>query len=127
MANTKKTDVTEIMETAMDLTQNSAKTALKGAVQTAEVTESYVQGMYKAGYDANYEALKVAKNYWDATSQIRQDWIKLFGQAGESLINATAKMELPMQKEIMDMGKGMIGNIERTVENFTPQTKSAAK
>lgn len=127
MANTKKTDVTEIMGTAMELTQSSAQTVLKGAVQTAEVTENYVQGMYKAGYDANYEALKVAKNYWDATSQIRQDWIKLFGQAGESLINATAKMELPMQKEIMDMGKNVVGNIEKVVGDLTPQSKTAAK
>ena len=50
--------------------------------------------MYKAGYDANVDALKVAKSYWDATSEIRQEWIKLFRSTGERFINAAANMEL---------------------------------
>lgn len=127
MAQTKKTQINDTIETAVELTQKTAQTALKGAVQTAEVTEGYVQGMYKVGYDTNYEALKVAKNYWDATTQIRQDWLKLFSQTGEYLIDATAKMELPLQKEMADFGKGIISNVEKAVENFTPQAKTTAK
>jgi NMD protein affecting ribosome stability and mRNA decay len=127
MAQTKKMQVNEVIDTAVELTQKSAQTTLNGAVQTAELTENYVQGMYKVGYDANYEALKVAKNYWDATTQIRQDWLKLFAQTGENLINATANMELPLQKEISEFGKGVVNNVQETVENLTAKTKTAAK
>lgn len=115
----------ETIETAMELTQKTANATLKATVQAAEVTEGYVQGMYKAGYDANYDALKLAKNYWDVTSQIRQDWIKLFANAGETFINSAAKMELPMQKEVVDFGKNVLNNVEKTVENMTTQAKTA--
>lgn len=124
---TKKSIANETMDTAMELTQKSANLALKGAVQTAEVTEHYVQGMYKAGYDANIEALKLAKNYWDTASEIRQDWLKLFANVGENFINAAAKMELPLQKEVSDLAKNVVNNVEKTVENMTAQAKTAAK
>lgn len=127
MAQTKKVKINEVIETATELTEKTATSTLKGAVQTAEMTENLVQGMYKAGYDANYDALKVAKNYWDATTEIRKDWLNLFSETGESLIHATAKMELPLQKEIMDFGKGIFSNVEKTVSNLAPQAKTAAK
>src|SRR5215207_4986076 len=122
---TKKAITNETIETAMELTQKTANLTLKTAVQTAEVTEGYVQGMYKAGYDANVDALKVAKGYWDATSQIRQDWIKLFASTGEAFINSAAKMELPLQKEVAEFGKSVLANIEKTVENMTASAKTA--
>ena len=122
---TKKAMTNETIETAMELTQKTANLTLKTAVQTAEVTEGYVQGMYKAGYDANVDALKVAKGYWDATSQIRQDWLKLFASTGEAFINSAAKMELPLQKEVVELGKNILSNVEKTVENVTAQAKQA--
>ena len=122
---TKKAMTNETIETAMELTQKTANLTLKTAVQTAEVTEGYVQGMYKAGYDANVDALKVAKGYWDATSQIRQDWLKLFASTGEAFINSAAKMELPLQKEVVELGKNILSNVEKTVENVTAQAKTA--
>lgn len=127
MAQTKKSNVNEVMETAIELTQKAAQTTLKGAVQTAELTEGYVQGMYKVGYDTNVEALKVAKNYWDAATEIRQDWLKLFAKTGENFINAAANMELPLQKEVSEFGKGIINNVQETVENLSAKTKAAAK
>lgn len=127
MAQTKKSKVNDTIETAVELTQNTAKTTLKGAVQTAELTEDYVQGLYKVGYDTNIDALKVAKNYWDATTKIRQDWVKLFAATGENLIDAAAGMELPLQKEVSDFGKGIISNVEKAVENLTSQAKTAVK
>lgn len=127
MAQTKKTQVNDVIETTVELSQKAAQMTLTGVVQTAELTENYVQGMYKVGYDTNYDALKVAKNYWDAATEIRQDWLKLFSKTGESLINATAKMELPLQKEIMEFGKGIVSNVEKTVENLAPQAKTTAK
>lgn len=117
----------EMIEKAVDLTQKTALVSLKGATQAAEVAEGYVQGMYKAGYDANLDALKVAKNYWDATSEIRQDWIKLFAATGENLINAAVKMELPLQKELVEFGKNLAGQVEKSVENLNAQAKTAAK
>jgi len=122
---TKKAITNETIETAMELTQKTANLTLKTAVQTAEVTEDYIQGMYKAGYDANVDALKVAKGYWDATTQIRQDWLKLFASTGEAFINSAAKMELPLQKEVAEFGKNVLANVEKTVENLTPNAKSA--
>ncbi|MEP6900948.1 MAG: hypothetical protein ABJA66_04310 [Actinomycetota bacterium] len=122
---TKKVISTEAIDTAMELTKKTANVTLKSAVQAAEATEGYVQGMYKAGYDANVDALKVAKNYWDATTQIRQDWIKLFASTGEALINSAAKMELPLQKEVAEFGKSILANVEKSVENLTAQAKTS--
>ena len=122
---TKKAITNETIETAIELTQKTANVTLKSAVQVAEATEGYVQGMYKAGYDANVDALKVAKGYWDATSQIRQDWLKLFASTGEAFINSAAKMELPLQKEAMEFGKSVLSNVEKTVENLTANAKTA--
>ena len=123
----KKSMVNDTMDNVMNLTEKSANVALKGAVQTAEVTEGFVQGLYKAGYDTNVEALKVAKNYWDATSQIRQDWIKIFATTGENFIKAASNMELPLQKEISDVAKNVVSNVEKTVGNLTAQAKTATK
>ena len=123
----KKSVVNDTMDNVMNLTEKSANVALKGAVQTAEVTEGFVQGLYKAGYDTNVEALKVAKNYWDATSQIRQDWIKIFATTGEGFIKAASNMELPLQKEISDVAKNVVSNVEKTVGNLTANAKTATK
>jgi hypothetical protein len=125
--STKKSIANETIDTAVNLTEKSANVALQTVVKTAEVTESYVQGMYKAGYDANVDALKVAKNYWDAASEIRQDWIKLFASTGEKFIKAAANMELPLQKEINDVAKNVISNVEETVQNIGKQAKAATK
>ena len=115
------------LNTVVELTQNTTGLMLKGAVQTTQVSEGFVQGLYKAGYDTNVEALKVAKNYWDASTQIRQDWVKLFAETGEKFIATASNMELPFQKEVTEMGKNVINNVEKTVENFTAQTKAATK
>jgi hypothetical protein len=125
--STKKSIANETIDTAVNLTEKSANVALQTVVKSAEVTESYVQGIYKAGYDANVDALKVAKNYWDAASEIRQDWIKLFASTGERFIKAAANMELPLQKEISDVAKNVVGNVEETVQNLGKQAKAATK
>lgn len=122
-----KSKTTNTMNKAVELTQITAKATLKTGVKTAELTENYVQGVYKAGYDANSDALKVAKNYWDATTEIRQDWLKLFAKTGENVIDATAKMEIPTVSDVTDFGKGVYNNVEKTVGNLTAQAKSAVK
>ncbi len=127
MAQAKKAKTNDGMGKAMELTQDTAKATLNGAVQTAELTEDYIQGVYKAAYDANYQGLKVAKNYWDAMSEIRQDWIKLFGETGESMIDATAKMEIPSIKDVTGFGKGVYKTVTKTVGNITPQIRTASK
>ena len=125
--STKKSVVNETIDNAVNLTEKSATVALDTVVKTAEVTEGLVQGMYVAGYNANVDALKVAKNYWDATSEIRQDWINLFAKTGEKFIKAAANMELPLQKEINDVAKNVISNVEETVQNLGKQAKAATK
>ena len=125
--STKRSIANETIDNAVNLTEKSATVALQTAVKTAEVTEGLVQGIYVAGYNANVDALKVAKNYWDATSEIRQDWINLFAKTGEKFIKAAANMELPLQKEINDVAKNVIGNVEQTVENLGKQAKAATK
>jgi hypothetical protein len=125
--STKKSIANETIDNAVNLTEKTANVTLQTAVKSAEVAEGYVQGMYKAGYDANVDALKVAKNYWDATSEIRQDWIKLFASTGEKFIKSAANMELPMQKEVADFGKNVVANVEQTIENLGKQAKTSAK
>ena len=122
-----KAKTNETIDKAMELTQDAATATLEVTVKTAEVTEDYVQGMYKVGYDTNMEAMKVAKGYWDTTSKIRQDWIKLFETTGKNLINATANMEVPTVNEVTDFGKDVYKNVTKTVKNLTPQTKTATK
>lgn len=122
-----KTKQNETMDKAIELTQDAAQATLDVTVRSAEVTEDYVQGMYKVGYDTNVEAMKVAKSYWDTTSKIRQDWVKLFAETGKSLINATANMELPLQKEVMDISKNVVNNVQDTVENLTAKATTATK
>ncbi len=125
--STKKSIANETIDNTVNLTEKSANVALETVVKSAEVTENYVQGMYKAGYDANVDALKVAKYYWDAATEIRQDWVKLFASTGERFIKAAANMELPLQKEINDVAKNVIGNVEETIQNLGKQAKSATK
>ena len=127
MANTKKSQLNETIDKATDLTERSAKATLDATVKTMEVTEDYVEGMYKVGYDTNVEALKVAKNYWDTAAEIRQDWIKLFAKAGENLITATANMELPLQKEVVNFSKNILSNVGETVENVADKAQAATK
>lgn len=122
-----KTKQNETIDKAVDLTKDAAEATLDVTVKTVEVTEDYIQGIYKVGYDTNMEVLKVAKSYWDTTSKIRQDWIKLFETTGKNLINATANIELPLQKEVMDIGKNVVDNVQDTVENLTAKAKTAAK
>ncbi len=122
-----KTKQNETIDRAVELTQDTAQATLDLTVKSAEVTEDYVQGLYKTGYDTNVEALKVVKNYWDTTTKIRQDWLKLFADTGKDIINATANMELPLQKEVMDIGKNVANNVQDTVENLTAKAKTATK
>lgn len=117
----------EAIDTAVELTQKTATLTLKSAVQAAEVTEGYVQGIYTAGYNANVDALKVAKNYWDAATEIRQDWLNLFAATGENFIKAAGNMELPLQKEAMELGKNVYANVEKSFENLNKQAKAAGK
>lgn len=119
--------VQEGINNAVELTQKSAKVMLKGAVQTAEITESYVQGIYKVGYDTNVDALKVAKNYWDAMTEIRQDWLKLFADNGEKAINTVGSIELPFQKQATEFVGSIFETAQKTVENITSQAKTATK
>jgi hypothetical protein len=122
---TKKSIANETFESTVELTQRVATVTLKTAVQAAEVAENYAQAIYKAGYDANVEALKVAKGYWDATSQIRQDWIKLFANTGENIINSAAKGDLPLQKQVIEFAKSIFNNLGKAAE--TAQAKATSK
>ncbi len=116
MAKAAKAKTNSAMNEAAKLTTNTAKATLNAGVKTAELTENYIQGVYKAGYDANYEGLKVAKNYWDATTEIRKDWLKLFAKTGENVIDATAKMEVPTVADVSEFGKDVFNNVSKTVE-----------
>lgn len=127
MAKAAKAKTNETIDKAVELTQDGAKMALDGAVKTVQLTEDYVQGLYKLGYDTNVEGLKIAKNYWDTASKIRQDWVKLFAATGEQIIDSAATFEFPYQDRIADFGKGIYENVEKTVSNLTPKTKAAAK
>ena len=121
----KKNKVENNMKKAVDLTQDAAKATLNSAVQTAEMSEELAQGVYKAGYDANANALKVAKGYWDATSEIRQDWVRLTAATGESAIDGATSLEVPYQNKMVDFGKRMFGSVTDTIQAFVPQAKNA--
>ncbi len=123
----KKSIANETIDRAVNITEKTASVSLQTAVKTAEVAESYAQGLYKAAYDANIDGLKVARNYWDAATEIRQDWVNLFSTTGERFIKAAANMELPLQKEFSDAARNVLSNIEDNVETFGKQAKAATK
>ena len=116
-----KAKINSAIDKTVEISQKTALVTLKSAVQTAEASENYIQGIYKAGYDANVDALKVAKGYWDATTELRKDWVDLFSETGEAVIDATAKMEIPTSKDAMDFGSGIFDNISKTVQGFIPK------
>jgi hypothetical protein len=116
-----KAKINSTIDKTVEISQKTALVTLKSAVQTAEASENYIQGVYKAGYDANVDALKVAKGYWDATTEIRKDWVELFSETGEAVIDATAKMEVPTPKDAMDFGTGIFDNISKTFQGFIPK------
>ncbi|MEZ5306164.1 MAG: hypothetical protein R2684_03345 [Pyrinomonadaceae bacterium] len=123
---TKKNNVFEKnMNKSVELTQTGAKALLKGAVGTIEVTESYIQGVYNAGYQANVDALGVAKGYWDAMTELRKDWLVLASETGEQLIDAAGTFEVPYQKEAMDLGKNAFDFMFKAVDGFMPKAKAA--
>ncbi len=124
MAKAKRAKTNSTVDKAVELTQDTAKLALRGAVQTTELTESYVQGLYKVGYDTNVEGLKVAKNYWNAATEIREDWVELFAKTGENMIDATAKMEIPTVNDVTGFGKDVFDNVSKTFQNLTTPAKS---
>lgn len=119
----KKINKNNTMDEAVEISQKTAKATLNSTVELVEVTEDYIQNVYKAGYDANVDALKVAKGYWDSATEIRQDWVKLFHETGEDVIDATAKMEVPSQKDIYKFGENVFSTVTDTVGRVIPQVK----
>lgn len=117
----------EGVNSVIGLSQKTANVMLKSTVQTANVAENYVQGLYKVGYDTQIASMEVAKAYWDSMSQIRQDWLKLFSETGEKAITAASDIKLPFQKEVMDMGKNVFDGVQKMAENFTTPLRNAAK
>lgn len=109
------------------LSQKTAGVMLKSTVQTAHVAENYVEGLYKVGYDTQIASMEVAKAYWDSMSKIRNEWLKLFAETGEKMIDSATEMELPFQKDVMHFGKNIFDNAQKVVENFTAPIKAAAK
>jgi len=124
MTKAKKAKTNKTVDKAVELTQGTAKLALQGAVQTTELTESYIQGLYNVGYDTNVEGLKVAKNYWNAATEIREDWVELFAKTGENMIDATAKIEVPTISDVTGFGKDIFENVSKTFQNLTTSPKS---
>jgi hypothetical protein len=125
---TKPTEhVAEGVNSFIGLSQKTASVMLKSTVQTVNVAENYVQGLYKVGYDTQIAGMEVAKAYWDSMSQIRQDWLRLFSETGEKAITATSDIELPFQKEVMDLGKNVFASVEKMAKNFTTPFRHAAK
>ncbi len=123
-----KAKSTEYTHTPGYLTKKTAKVTLDAVVETAETAEGYIQGVYKAGYEANYQGLKVAKGLWDSTSEIRQDWLKLFAKKGNEAIDAAAKVELPSLGEVSQFGNDILSNAKKTVDGYmTPSKAKAAK
>lgn len=118
----KAKNINEGMDKAVELTQDAAKATIKGAIQTAEVSEDYIQSIYKAGYEANLDALKVAKGYWDASTEIRKDWVNFFAETSESIVENGVSVKVPYQKDAIKFGKGLFDRVTGTFQGFIPRT-----
>ncbi|GEM_PF-1264995 len=117
----------ESVNSVIGLSQKTASVALKSAVQTTQVAEGYVQGLYKVGYDTQIAGMEVAKGYWDGMTQIRQEWVKLFAETGEKAIASTSDLEFPFQKETLAFSKNLFESTQKVVENFTAPLRNTTK
>ena len=115
----------ENVNTVIDLTQKTADATFSSSVEVVKLAENSLQGLYKVGYDLNEAGLNVAKGYWDALSTIRNEWISLFEQTGVKAIDAIGTIEVPFQKEVIEMGKDVIAKTEKVVTDVTAQVKKA--
>jgi hypothetical protein len=130
MKQTTKKETTEQavegINTVIKLSQDTARVALDSAVQTEHVAETYLQGLYKLGYDTQLAGINVSKGYWDGLARIRKEWVKLFAETGEKLITASSDIELPFKDEAVKFGKKIYADTQKVVENFTAPLKEAA-
>jgi hypothetical protein len=122
--------VNENISKVVDLTQKTAKATLDSSVETAKLAEKSIEGLYKVGYDMNASGLNVAKGYWDALTTIRNEWINLFAQTGETAVNsigALKHIEMPFQKEVNEFSENLMSQGEKVFNMASDQFKAVAK
>ena len=127
MAKAKTAKEVDMAQKATDLTKETAIVTLHSAKGAADMAENYVQAIYKAGYDANQEGLRVAKKYWDATSEIRQDWTKLAASTGEAAIESVAAMKIPSMSDAGNYAQDMFDGVTGMFESVTSRVKATVK
>ena len=110
----------ESVNSAIELSQKTAKAVFESTVKTAEVANGYMQNMVQVGLDAQESGVNVARNYFDSISKINRQWLNLFANTGERTINTAG-----------DTVKNTMNNVvaggAEIVDNAAAQAKQATK
>ena len=110
----------ENVNSAIELSQETANVVLDGVVKTVEFADSYFRNVIKVGLDAQEAGVNVARNYFDSMANINRGWISLFAETGEKTINAVGDS---VQKPVNDA----IAAGANIIANASAQARQAAK
>ena len=110
----------ENINSAIELSQDTANAVLNGAVKTVELADNYFRNMIKVGLDAQETGINIARNYFDGMARINRGWLSLFAETGEKTINVVGDS---VQKPVNDV----IAAGAEIVANASAQARQAAK
>ena len=110
----------ENVNSAIELSQETANVMLDGVVKTVEFADSYFRNVIKVGLDAQEASVNIARSYFDSMAKINRGWISLFDETGEKTITAVGDS---VQKPINDA----IAASAEIVANASAQARQAAK
>ena len=110
----------ENVNSAIELSQETANVVLDGAVKTVEFADTYFRNVIKVGLDAQETGVQIARSYFDSMARINRGWISLFAETGEKTITAVGDS---IQKPINDA----IAAGAEIIANASAQARQAAK
>jgi len=110
----------ESVNSAIELSQETANVMFGGAVKTVELADSYVRNVIKVGLDVQEAGVNIARSYFDSMAKINRGWLSLFAETGEKTITAVGD---GVQKPLNDV----IAAGAEIVANASAQARQAAK
>lgn len=100
----------ENVNSAIELSQETANVVLDGVVKTVEFADSYFRNVIKVGLDAQEAGVQVAKSYFDGMAKINRGWISLFAESGEKTINSVGESIRKPVNNVIEAGAEIVAN-----------------
>ena len=110
----------ENVNSAIELSQETANVVLDGVVKTVEFADSYFRNVIKVGLDAQEAGVQVARSYFDGMAKINRGWISLFAESGEKTINSVGETIRKPVNNVIEAGAEILASA-------SAQARQAAK